>query len=142
MAKASVFSETEKLKWKEFQMPTSCETMNKLLQYLWAKDSILAEDKEGFAFAGEVYCLKTFSKITGISEYLLRQVYDCYERGLKSDFVHEGRNSTKLHEKSINFISWFQEFSKSYGQYAPDEQLITLPSFLTRMNIFQLYKDD
>ena len=142
MLKASLLDSKEKEKMKDFQKQNTCDTKNNLLGYLWAQDSILMDDKEGFVFAGNLYCLKAFSKLTGVSEYLLRQVMDVFERGLKGEFCHEGRNSTKLHMKSINFIAWFQQFGKSFGQYAPDEQLITLPSFLTLKNIWQLYSEE
>ena len=142
MLKASLLCDADQQKLKEFNMQSSCDTKNSLLAYLWAQDKVLAEEVEGFVFAGELYCLKAFSKMTGISEYLLRQVTDYFERGLKGEFYHEGRNASKLHAKSVNFISWFQLFAKSYGQDAPDEELITLPSFLTMKNIWQLYKEE
>ena len=108
MSNSMSLSPEDRLKLKEFNKETSNETKNNLLGYLWAQDLIVEDDKNGFVFNGFLYCLKSFASLTGVSIYLLQQVTDHFERGLKGPFVHQGKDSSKLHMKSVQFIAWFQ----------------------------------
>ena len=129
-------------KLKMFKKQSTIETKNNLLEYLWAQDCILPDDKDGFVFGGFLYCLRSFAKLTNVSVFILRQVTDRFDQGIRCKFVHQSQDSVKLNAKSVQFMAWFQGFSKTYGQEAPDKNLISLPSFLTKRNVWEIYQEE
>ena len=108
MNKAKSLSEENALKLKDFKKQSTIETKNNLLKYLWAQDCIVPDDKDGFVFDGSLFCLRSFSKLTDISVFILQQVVDHFERGAKYEFSHQGKDVRKLNSKSVNFVAWYQ----------------------------------
>ena len=47
-------------------------------------------------------------------------------------------------EKQLKLIVAYliQEFAKSFGQHAPDKNMIVLPNFLTKRNVWQIYEEE
>ena len=142
MFKIKCFSDDDFAKLTSVKKSSNLETKSNLLRYLQAQDFILAENMNGFVFGGHQFCLKAFSKLTNVSIFLLKQVIDAYNRGVEFSFFRQKDSFPKLLPKTVNFIAWFHDFSKCFGQYAPDSQLITLPSFLTKRDIWKLYCEE
>ena len=103
-----------------FKKSSSTETKNNLLNHLRAQKVIVGNEGEIeglFAFGGEFFCVRAFEKLTGVSQYLLKQVLTYHSRGFDDPFVYGSKETTKLHVKTITFISWFQEFARIFGQF-------------------------
>ena len=110
-------------------------TKNQVLSYL--KVTYLTRDSLDFYFANFVFCVKAFSFLSGVSEYVLCNV--------KADLA-AGRNieygitkSERYTAKKTNFKAWVLAFSGVYGQYSPTKPMIILPKIWTRKCLFDLY---
>ena len=117
------------------------ETKNIILNHLNTQDEILKIKGDGFFYGGQAYCASTFSKIIGVSRYILRKVEEAHERG-SIKFVHNNSQGSKNCHRKVNAMCWFKSFSQIYGQRAPDVQLAVLPSWLDKSTVFNIYKQE
>ena len=117
------------------------QTKNIILSHLKTQGDVLETVDNGFFYSGHSYCGTAFSKLTGISRYILRKIQDAHEQGLKK-FVHNNSQILKNCPRKVNAICWFKSFCKIYGQRAPDALLAVLPSWLDATTVFEMYKQE
>ena len=117
------------------------KTKNLLLSHLKAQSDILDTVENGFYYGGHSFCLAVFSKLTGISPYILRKVQEAHKQGLIR-FVHNNSRMPKNSPRKVNAICWFKSFCQIYGQRAPDVILVVLPSWLDIITVFDMYKQE
>jgi hypothetical protein len=79
--------------------------------------------------------------MTGMSTYILKTILKDFKRGL-TNYIHGNENSTKMSLKVVEFICWFRNFVTVFGQSAPDDQVQILPSYLTRVSLYECYQDE
>ena len=117
------------------------ETKNILLNYMFAQSDMLIESECGFVYKGHTFCIDAFSHITGTSKFILRKVLDYHNRGIEK-FTHGNTQMAKFSSKKVKAMCWFKTFCDLFGQCAPDDPLVVLPSFLTPTILFEIYKDE
>ena len=116
------------------------ETKNILLAHLKTSSDVL-ENIEGFFYKGHEFCGLAFSKLTGVSRYILRKVQEAHKQRLDK-FVHRSSMSRKNCPRKVNAMCWFKAQCPIYGQRAPDDILVVLPSWLNVTTFFDMYKQD
>ena len=133
-------AEIEEIKLK-FVGKTLTETKNIILSHLKSQEDVLGMTEKGFFFRGHSYCGTAFSKLTGISRFILRKIQDAHDNHLVK-FVHNNSQMPKNCPRKVNAICWFKSFCQIYGQRAPDSQVAVLPSWLNATTVFQMYKEE
>ena len=123
-----------------FEGETMTIRKNKLLGHLRTQRDIFGDcEMDGFYYGGHCYCVSAFSNLTCISVYLLKQIKEAHLQGLEK-FEHANSFLLKVSPNKENAICWFKSFCEIYGQRAPDEVLIILPSWLNVTTIYEMYK--
>jgi hypothetical protein len=117
------------------------ETKNIILAHLKTQSDMLETDNDGFFYKGHAYCGEAFSKLTGISRYILRKIQEAHMQGMKK-FVHNNSLITKSSPRKVNAICWFKVYCTIYGQRAPDDIMVVLPSWLDVTTVFEMYKQE
>ena len=117
------------------------ERKNILLQHLRAQKDITGNVIDGFSYGGHVWCNSAFSKLTGISRYILRKMQEAHMQGMDK-MVHANSLISKNSPRKVQAMCWFKAFCKVYGQRAPDDILVILPSFLNVTTVFNMYKEE
>ena len=114
------------------------ETKNNLLNHLWGQHNI-GEISNHFVVNKQTFCTKFFSKVTGISEYILQQVLDAFRSGRRM-FIHGSNGGIKQPTvATTNFICWLKLFAESYGQFAPDTNTVVLCYWTNKKYLFNIY---
>ena len=120
---------------------SSCETKNNLLRHLKSQSNI-GSTTDTYRVYGQSFCLKFFSNLTNISEYILKSVLIDFWKGY-SEYTHGNKGKMKqLTTAQINFICWLKQFAESYGQCSPETNTIVLSYWLNKQFLFNLYKDE
>ena len=115
-------------------------TKNNLLKHLNAQCK-LKMSIQNFNFKGHLFCVKAFSALTGISEYILKTVLDEFVED-KCLYVHGNQSAQRESLAVLKFESWLISYSELNGQYAPDECTIVLPDWLTKASLFNIYVEE
>ena len=134
------FSEEAKEILHQMNLKSKLAAKNDLLAHLHYQEK-MGLSVAGFFFSGEFLCPKTFSRMSGFSQYIVNDVMDGFRNGL-CKFEHGNLGVIRQSPASTNFICWARHFSGLYGQAAPDEQVIVLPSFLKIKDLFEIYGDE
>ena len=102
---------------------------------------LMGSSTNGFIVNGHFFCEKSFSELTKLSKYIMKDIFEGYKFGI-SEFVHG--NSIGLRQSSAvtGFICWMKRFSHLAGNYSPDEQLIVLSSCYTIHDLYHLYIEE
>ena len=95
----------------------------------------------GFIFGGEFMCSKFFSQVSGLTCYIINQVLSDFEEGLVR-YEHGNDGTFQWGTAATGFFCWMRSFADIYGQSAPDEEVLVLPSFLTIKDLFEIYKEE
>ena len=111
-----------------------------LLEYLKHQELILNYKSDKFCYSGHQYCIKFFSFVTGLSFYLLKNALNDFSRGIR--YYNFARKPGRHSFKTTQFLLWFKIFSEKFGQQSSKDQVIVLPSYLTRKKIYGLYKEE
>ena len=132
------------------------ETRTIIRTILWGKKNLVQKNEllqhlkfqhrtglkvSGFYFSNQYLCPKSFSVLSELSIYKIRDVIDAFNDGLVK-FEHGNEGGVRQTQGSINFICWMTHFISLYGQQAPDECLTVLPSFLSIKDIFEIYRSE
>ena len=95
----------------------------------------------GFFFGGDFMCSKRFSEVSGLSRYIIAVVMEDFGNGLIR-YEHGNTDTFQLSAAKTGFICWMRTFSDVYGQSAPDQQVVVLPSFLTIKDLYEIYAEE
>ena len=95
----------------------------------------------GFVLCGLYLCPKSFSTQCELSANIIKSVMDAFSTGLIK-FEHGNAGGSRQSALTVNFICWMKHFISLYGQDAPDESVIVLPSFLTIKDLFEIYSSE
>ena len=117
------------------------KTKNIILSHLKTQSDVLETVDNGFYYSGHSYCTAVFSKLIGVSPYILRKVLDAHKQRL-TKFVHNNSLMPKNCPRKVNAMCWFKSFCQIYGQSAPDHILVVLPSWLDITTVFAMYKQE
>ena len=99
--KSQAFTEDERIKLAGFKKSRKIETKNNLLSHLRAQQNILPVESDSIVFGGHAFCIPAFSKLAGISTFLLKKVTAHIGRGFTENFSHEKTRLPNLHMNSI-----------------------------------------
>ena len=88
---------------------------------------------------GHCFCKKGFSFLSGVSAYLIDEVFKAFNIGQVS-FFHGNELGLREGEACINFTAWLTNFAKNYGNYAPDEETLVISSCYSLKDIFNIYR--
>ena len=88
---------------------------------------------------GHCFCKKGFSFLSGVSAYLVDEVFKAFNIGQVS-FIHGNEIGLREGEACINFTAWLTNFAKNYGNYAPDEETLVISSCYSLKDIFNIYR--
>lgn len=116
------------------------KTSNSLLGHLKSQ-SDLGVGVRGYVFKGHTFCIKSFSDVTKISEYMLKKVLKDFHYGA-NQYIHGNLANPRESLASVKLSSWLKTFSQLYGQSAPDECTTVLPSWLTKATIYRIYLEE
>ena len=116
---------------------TKLEIKQSLLDHLH-NQSKLGVVTHGFLFGGKFFCRKGFCDVSGVSCYLVREVFKAFSQG-QVKFVHGNEIGFRETEATQNFTVWMKSFAHNFGNYAPDEEVIVLSSCFTLKDIFDIY---
>ena len=125
---------------RSFEGHTVVETKNNLLKHLISQ-SRLGVSEQGYFLKGHLFCTKSFSNYTKISEYILKKVLNDFQHGALQ-YVHGNDSNPRESVASVKFTSWMLVFSELYGQSAPDELTTVLPSWLSKATLFKIYLEE
>ena len=92
----------------------------------------------GFLFSGYYFCRNGFCDVSGVSSYLVREVFKAFYQG-QVKFVHGSEIGFRETEATVNFTAWMKSFAHDFGNYSPDEELIVLSSCFTIKDIYDVY---
>ena len=113
----------------------------KLLNHVISQGNVGLPTDE-FVILGHTFCVRYLSNLLNISEYVLGKILEDYESGVRT-YSHGNRGILKQERGATEgFISWFQWFLKSYGNFAPDEQVTVLPYWLKGIELYLIYKTE
>ena len=90
------------------------------------------------AFNGQFFCPQCFVRESGLSIYTVKLLFSDFQQG-RYDYKHGNNGVVKHSAATVNFIAWFKIFLSTYGQEAPDESIVVLPSFLSIKDLFEIY---
>ena len=97
--------------------------------------------KSGFHFNGHTFCLKSCSRVSGVSEYILKQVITDYHSNLY-EYVHGSKSGPRMSAATVNYIVWMKQFGLQYGQFSPEELVIVIPAHWTKKSIYDKYSKE
>ena len=110
------------------------QVKNTLLDFLMSSEYFLTPsadcDHSMYPYGGTAYCIKAFSRLTGVSQYILSNVRADFNQGRRVKYEHGNKGGGRMTLASAGFVSWMKVFAARYGQDSPDEQLIILPRFV------------
>ena len=92
----------------------------------------------GFLFGGNYFCRKGFAEVSGVSPYIVKEVFKAFLMG-QVTFVHANGIGYREKESTISFTAWMQTFAHNFGNYSPDEELIVLSSCFSLKDLFHIY---
>ena len=92
----------------------------------------------GFLFGGNYFCRRGFAEVSGVSDYLVREVFKAFFLG-QVTFVHGNGIGFREKQSTISFTAWMQTFSHNFGNYSPDEELIVLSSCFSLKDLYYIY---
>ena len=120
---------------------SSYGTKNNLLRHLQSQLNI-GSPTDTYIVFGQSFCLKFFSNLTNISEYILKSVLIDFWKGY-SEYTHGNKGMMKhLTVAQTSFICWMKQFAESYGQFSPETNTLVLSYWLNKQFLFNLYKDE
>ena len=93
----------------------------------------------GFQFFGRFFCRKSFSLVSGVSEYIVKEASKAFESG-QVTFVHGNELGMRETESGLGFIIWMKRHAALYGNQAPDEDTLILSSCYSLTDLFLQYK--
>ena len=114
------------------------EIKQNLLDHLH-KQSQMGVPTHGFLFGGKYFCRNGFTEVTGVSHYIVREVFKAFLSG-QVTFVHGNGVGFRESEATLNFTAWMKTFAHNYGNYAPDEEVIVISSCFTLKDIYYIYR--
>jgi hypothetical protein len=124
----------EKFKGKNY-----VETKNNLLMYFKHQISVgLGLDL--IHCEGVRLCFGSFSHLTGISLHLLK----ICKGGAVNDLVRFSHAADCQSEgpQTVKFVAWLLNFTKRFGQSSPDDDVLILPPFLTKSELYKFYVNE
>ena len=117
------------------------ETKNNLIRHLQSQANI-GVTTDSYRVHGQSFCLKFFSRLTNLSEFIVKSVILDFWKGY-SQYKHGNLGSLKhLTVATTSFICWLKQFSEAYGQFAPDTNTTVLSYWLNKQFLFNLYIDE
>ena len=93
----------------------------------------------GFQLFGKFFCRKSFSLVSGVSEYIVKEASKAFESG-QVTFVHGNELGMRETEAGLGFIIWMKRHAALYGNQAPDEDTLILSSCYSLTDLFLQYK--
>ena len=137
----SVLKDEEKSKFQElFSGRKLIDMKQKLLDHLYSQD-VCGLPVHGYYLSKHLFCLGYLTYQTNISYYMLKAVLSDFWEGRKN-YVHGNKGISKDKTTSISFISWMVQFCEINGQYAPDEEVIILPHWLSKRVLYDMYLNE
>ena len=112
---------------------------NQLLDHLKAQARI-GVNTSSFCFNQHQFCVDYFSRVSGVSVYILKSVLSAFKDGLVQ-FEHGNLGCQKDNQNTMNFVAWFQSFLETNAQSSPDENLFTVPSWVNICDLFDMYEE-
>ena len=116
------------------------ETKTKLLQHLKTQ-CILDINATNFAFKSQIYCVKAFASVTGISDYIVSKVLKDFEQGFEQ-YTHGTAGVPRQSLAHGNFVGWMLVFVELHGQADPEKVTSVLPAFLNKAELFKIYSKE
>lgn len=121
-----------------FRGDSKTDSKNKMMMHLRSQN-VMGLDAESFTFKSHTFCLTAFCKVTGLSKYLAVKVIKDLTRGF-NQYIHGSKGSFKSSVAQVNFISWMICFSELHGQSDPVTVTTILPAFLSKAELYKIYK--
>ena len=113
---------------------------NYLLEHL-KKQKELGIRKTGFHLNGHTFCLKACSKVSGLSEHILKTVIKDNQNSLV-EYVHGNKSGTWMSCAAVRLIAWMKEFGLQFGQSSPDQLVTIIPAHWSKKSIFMKYRSE
>ena len=113
------------------------EIKQALLDHLYCQER-LGVSTMGFLFSGNYFCRKGFAEVSGVTGYIVREVFTAFAAG-QVIFVHGNSVGYRETEAAVNFTAWMKRFAHQYGNYSPDDELIVLSSWFSLKDIYYIY---
>ena len=136
---AMIAEDREKIK-NQYVGQNSVETKNRLLLQLSFQKSA-GLPTTGFFHIDHLLCVNSFSEITSISSYILRNVLKDFSKGTRQYF--QKNKAKKISSTAVvNFCAWMKVYSSTFGQDGPTDVVTVLPSFFNKAELFKIYKKD
>ena len=118
------------------------ETKRQLLLRFSHQEKLLENlSPTSLLFKREYFCIRFTSHITGVSEFVIKNLVRTALCGLEEK-AHGNQGISRCAPKTVTFIAWIVSFTEAYGQSSPEDRCKILPAFLTKTSLFNLYKDE
>lgn len=121
----------------KFNLDTYTNIKNSLLTHLQNQNAFGIKCR-AYYWKGHQYCIKSFSELSGVSEYILSQVLKEYLLG-RQTFVHGNASLPRDSRAATKFKAWMVNYAHKYAQHAPDEETLVLPSWQTKAMLYKIY---
>ena len=130
--------EQRKVMSEHFRGPKKLDIKTKLLEHIKSQ-AVLGKDSSSYTYWSHSFCVAAFSKVTGISKYLLVKVLTDFRDGVQR-YIHGSSETPRRSLAQLNFISWMISYSELHGQADPEKMTTVLPAFLNKAALFKIYQ--
>ena len=125
---------------EQFKSSKKVDIKNKLLEHL-KYQKLMGLDTCSFIFRSQSFCLPAFCHATTTSPYLAKKVIKDFQNGFKQ-YIHGSAAVPRESHARVNFISWMICFSEIHGQSDPEKVTTVLPAFLSKSELFKIYRSE
>ena len=115
---------------------SSVLTKNNLRMYLKAT-ALSRSGKHLLFFCNQMFCVRAFSVLAGVSAYIIMVVIKDLERGRQVNY--EKNSTSRFNIKKVNAIGYILEYCDTAAQFAPDEEMLILPKIITKSGLYNRY---
>ena len=127
---------------ENFQGACKTDIKNKILIHLHNQRKTLPPTTVNsvtfLLYKGHKFCMGFLSHVLDLSYQVIRNIFKDCETGLPM-YVNKNKMSRRESLATVNCIAWINVYVSIHGQNAPDEDLIILPSYLTKAELFRVY---
>ena len=133
------FQEVSKTVRQEFTCDIKQEESNRLLQHLKSQKH-MGFNTSQVNWHGKFYCDKSFSELSGLSQYIIRKSIFNHQEGA-TKIIHGNCGISKFSDIALCFKVWMRGFLEFHSQSAPDSNVQVLPHWLTKKAMFEMYSN-
>ena len=125
---------------KVFKKNKITKTKEAILHHLLSM-KIAGMSHHRLTFKGHNLCPKFFSHLSGISLYIVNKVIRDVSEGVVK--YEHGNTGVKKEGTGVNnFAAWILVFIENFGQNSPEDQVVVLPEFLSKAELFRIYRNE